>query len=118
MSKSSGNFFAYKCNVGVTDSDVEDIYSAMSNMPLQRMIEFARQLTAYQTGDKGNVVRGVLNYEQAAKLVNSDPFIRDTMAALAEAKDKSGGWTYDLNKRDQTTPVYQIWNGVLKCSHR
>jgi hypothetical protein len=51
-------------------------------------------------------------------LVLNDPFIRQTMIAISQGKQYKFPEPYDLMKRDRTTPTYQVWGGVLKCSHR
>lgn len=58
-----------------------------------------------------------MTYESALKLVNSDPFIRDTLKALSSGKSPKMPNSYDLG-RHSSTPTYQVWGGVLKCSHR
>ncbi len=65
--------------------------------------------------------RTKLTYGEAAKLVNSDPYIRDTIKSLAQHRrdatiDKV--LSYDLNRRDGTTPQFVINNGYIQCSHK
>jgi hypothetical protein len=89
MPKSSGNFFAYKCQCKDSTGELVDIYSAMANMPFQEMVEFARKVVCVEHNEvwaSNPFKHKELTYAEAAQLVNSDMFVRDTVRELAKGK--------------------------------